>query len=32
MLLNDGVLEGKAVSSFFLADLIEYLFNAWGNR
>ena len=25
VLLNDGVLEGKTVSEFFLADLIFYL-------
>ena len=26
VLLNDSVLEGKVVSSFFSADLVEYFF------
>ena len=32
VLLNDSVLEGKGVSKFFLADLVEYSSNAWGNK
>ena len=32
MLLNESVLEGKAVIRFFLADLVDYWLNASGYK
>ena len=32
VLLNDSIIEGKAVSKFILEDPVEYWFNDWGNK